>query len=207
MTDKETGFFVNARLWEPIQPIDRGDRYEDPLQEALEKEGLGEVTGGGSLLGNNGEIEYVDIDMELVSTDGIEVVKAALEAAGAPAGSLLLYERDGEHVEVGFGRTQGLAIYLDGVGLPDQVYEQSNIDDLADMIIVALGNGALGEIHGSWQGPERTAIYIYGRSAEEMFAAVEKVLRDYPLCQNAIVVIGHGRSSPNPREVVIPIMP
>jgi hypothetical protein len=36
---------VLARVYEHIEPIDRGDRYEDPLQATLEKMGIGRVTG------------------------------------------------------------------------------------------------------------------------------------------------------------------
>ena len=39
---------VLARVYEHIEPLDRGDRYEDPLQATLEKIGIGRVTGGGS---------------------------------------------------------------------------------------------------------------------------------------------------------------
>ena len=42
---------VLARVYEHVEPIDRGDRYEDPLQATLEKIGIGRVTGGGSQLG------------------------------------------------------------------------------------------------------------------------------------------------------------
>jgi len=47
--------FVVARLWEPIQPLDRGDRYEDPLDAALSAAGWGDVTGGGSQLTDHNE--------------------------------------------------------------------------------------------------------------------------------------------------------
>jgi hypothetical protein len=39
---------VGARLYEQIEPIDRGDRYEDPLQTVLDDTDVGRVTGGGS---------------------------------------------------------------------------------------------------------------------------------------------------------------
>ena len=37
---------VVARLYEHIEPIDRGERYEDPLQAALDETNAGRVTGG-----------------------------------------------------------------------------------------------------------------------------------------------------------------
>ena len=40
---------VTAELNHRIGPIDRGDRYEDPLEKALAERGYGEVDGGGAL--------------------------------------------------------------------------------------------------------------------------------------------------------------
>ena len=50
---------VLARLYEGIGPMDRGERYEDPLQAVLESAGVGEITGGGSQLAEKGEFEDV----------------------------------------------------------------------------------------------------------------------------------------------------
>ena len=41
---------VIARLNDRAQPIDRGERYEDPLDAFLKANGLGEVSGGGTQL-------------------------------------------------------------------------------------------------------------------------------------------------------------
>ena len=60
---------VLARVYEHIEPIDRGDRYEDPLQATLEKMGIGRVTGGGSQLDELGEIAYADVEIELANVD------------------------------------------------------------------------------------------------------------------------------------------
>ena len=48
---------VIARLNDRAQPMDRGDRYEDPLDAFLKANGLGEVSGGGTQLLETGEIE------------------------------------------------------------------------------------------------------------------------------------------------------
>ena len=44
------GDVITARLNAKVQPIDRGDYYEDPLTDTLQAKGLGEVTGGGTQL-------------------------------------------------------------------------------------------------------------------------------------------------------------
>jgi hypothetical protein len=57
--------FVYAQLTDRIMPLDRGERYEDPLQEALELRGLGKVTGGSTQMAQTNEIEYVGVDIDL----------------------------------------------------------------------------------------------------------------------------------------------
>ena len=61
---------VIARMYEHIGPIDRGDRYEEPLQTVLESMNIGRVTGGGSQLNELGGIEFADIEIELAIAGG-----------------------------------------------------------------------------------------------------------------------------------------
>ena len=56
---------VIARLNARLQPLDRGSLYEDPLDAALQEAGIGRVTGGGTLMSEEGEIELCDIEVEL----------------------------------------------------------------------------------------------------------------------------------------------
>ena len=107
---------VIATLNDRIQPRDRAERYEDPLNLLLETRGLGAVTGGGSQQGDDGEIEQVDVEVELgdPADDRLELLSKALEILGAPVGSVL---RAGER-EVPFGRLEGLGLYLNGTDLP-----------------------------------------------------------------------------------------
>jgi hypothetical protein len=103
-----------------------------------------------------------------------------------------------------FGVTEGLAVFLDGISLPDPVYAACNCDELADKLEQSLAFDPTAEIRGSWQGPEETVIFIYGRDAEQLNAAIQPVLLAYPLCQNARVVVRHGNPALAPREVRIP---
>src|SRR5687768_3376394 len=119
---------VLARLYEYIEPIDRGDRYEDPLDAALGKASLGRVTGGGSQLDELGGITFADIEIELANLDDApRVVADALEAAGAPQGSELLLASD-ESVLREFGTHQCLAVFLDGISLPAEVYAELDFE-------------------------------------------------------------------------------
>jgi hypothetical protein len=174
---------VLARVYEHIEPIDRGDRYEDPLQATLEKMGIGRVTGGGSQLNELGEI-----------------VAEALETAGAPQGSELIQTSD-DRVLREFGKLQCLAIYLDGTSLPDEVYANLDFEAVVAAIGAAAGDNSY---RGLWQGPQETGIFFFGPDAEAMFARVEPVLRPLPIGQNARVVIRHGKQSLTPREIRMP---
>jgi hypothetical protein len=90
---------VIAHIPEHIEPIERAERYEDPLQDALAISGLGVITGGGSQLTPTGDIAFVEVELALANLDGaLEVVKRILEEAEAPAGSQLLFRRNGRDV-------------------------------------------------------------------------------------------------------------
>lgn len=190
---------VIARLYEYIEPIDRGNRYEDPLQAALEAAQAGAVTGGGSQLNESGGIEFADVEIEVANLDAaIDLVANTLEAAGAPQGSEIRHEAN---VVRAFGRQQCLAIYLDGTSLPDEVY--ANLD--FDQVVADIGNAAGPDsFHGCWQGPEETGLYFFGSNAEDMFTRVEPLLRTLPIGQNARVVVGHGKDNPESRMVRMP---
>lgn len=110
---------LNARL----MPIDRGELYEDPLIEEFEANGLGEVTGGGTMQAKSGEIDYCGIDVDVFDLEkGIEFLLDFFKRVKAPRGSKLQY-RDGEtEVERPFGVMEGLALYLNGTDLPAETY-------------------------------------------------------------------------------------
>ena len=191
---------VIARFYEHIEPIDRGARYEDTLQAVLDQKKAGQVTGGGSQLNEDGGIAFADVEIELANLDdALGIVSQALEKSGAPQGSQLIDEQGGVLRE--FGTHQCLAIFLDGVSLPDEVYADLDFDAVVSEIGAAAGPDSF---HGFTQGNEETGLYFFGSNADDMFARVEPVLRGLPIGQNARVVIRHGKQSVNPREVRMP---
>ena len=192
---------VVARLYEHIEPIDRGDRYEDPLQATLDQTNAGRVTGGGSQLNELGGIVYADVEIELANLDAaLAIVSEALEKSGAPQGSELIHAKD-DRVLREFGTSQCLAIYLDGTSLPDEIYADLDFEAVVSEIGAAAGRDSY---RGCWQGPEETGIFFFGSDADDMFARVEPVLRRLPIGQNARVVIRHGKQNLNPHEVRMP---
>jgi hypothetical protein len=95
---QEPGLFVVVHIPVSIEPMERGSKYEDPLDAALRAQGLGEVSGGGTLLGaprpdGSSEVESVDIDVDLVDAErGLPALRAELKKLNPPQGTELSYE-------------------------------------------------------------------------------------------------------------------
>jgi hypothetical protein len=205
MAEVEYAEPVIARIWGAVEPIDRGEQYEDPLEAVLAEHALGTITGGGSQLSEKFEIVFADIELQLANREeALELARKTLDELGAPVGSELLLDDNGKDVVVPFGTQEGVAVYLDGLTLPQQVYEDYDINELADRMTDALTSAEAGAIRGSWAGPEETAIYVYGKSAEGIFAALKPILSSYPLCQNSRVVLRCGNPKLGPREIRLP---
>ena len=175
-----------AKLNARILPLDRGDRYEDPLIEALAGNGYGEVTGGGTGQSENGEMTIaastsISATSRRACRSSASSFRIAARRAARPSNTSV----NGEKVEVPFGFLEGLAIYLNGTDLPDEVYEKCDVNELYDEINRLLGDR--GDIQGHWQGPTETALYLYGYSADEMKSLIANHLANYPLCQKARV--------------------
>ena len=175
-----------ARLNAKLQPMHRGEIFEDPLDEALRKASLGSVTGGGTQLAKTREIECCDIEIEVstasegVATSIIEV----LERLGAPKGSKLILESQDR--EIPFGSNEGLAVYLNGVDLPKETYKECDSNFVYSEFDRLLEG--IGQVYSYWQGPEETAFYMYGNSFVTMRDRLDEFISTYPLCKRCRVV-------------------
>jgi hypothetical protein len=96
---------------------------------------------------------------------------------------------------------QAVIVYLDGTGLPDEIYEKYDSSTIEDRLIEVIDHDGLGEFDGNEFGPAETALYMYGPDADRLFAGIEGTLRGYPLCQGARVVIRYGGPGSNEKEV------
>ena len=121
----ESPHFVFVRIPEPIGPLDRAAKYEDPLNESLQAQELGEVTGGGSMLSapktdGSRDIEWVGVDVDLVDLDrGLALMKRKLVALKVPLGTVLEYESGGQNLELRLG-TKGWAHHPSHANAPQQ---------------------------------------------------------------------------------------
>ncbi|PJJ79489.1 hypothetical protein [Mucilaginibacter auburnensis] len=187
-TDKASeGVFIIAQLNDKIMPIDRGEVYEDPLDELLKLKGYGEISGGGTLLELNNEVSYCDVEINLnvePSPEIIHEIVTKLELLGAPKGSKLIIESTGQTIP--FGKLEGLAIYLDGINLSDEVYANLDLEAIDTKLKELTSNKS--EVVRYWQGNTETALYFYNASFSQMKEAIAEFVDTDPECENARIV-------------------
>lgn len=94
--------FVYVFLPEALGPIDRGDKYEEPIIDELERLGLGEVSGAGTSLGDerpDGTRPIVACGID-IQTDDVVATRAALRTLlpklGCLRGTQLHYRISGK---------------------------------------------------------------------------------------------------------------
>lgn len=169
---------VNVQLNARYQPIDRG-AYVDLTGRFLQEKGWGSLGDGeGTMLSPTGEPEFCDFDI-LVPAEHLNDVTAALDKVFfVPKGSKLLIGDE----ERPIGQQEGLALYLNGTDLQDEVYRTSDINAVIGSLESHLGEER-GRFLSFWQGPKETALYFYGPSYQAMKAALEEIIPEHPLCE------------------------
>ena len=185
-TSKPLKQMLVAQLNAKLQPMDRGEHFEKPLEAVLRKEGWGELDGGGTMQERSGEIAFCDVSVlvDEANDESAALLIAALEALGAPKGSRVTASPSSK--EYKFGRTEGLAVYLNGTDLPDDVYKECDSNFVVSEFERLLGSE--GRVLSHWQGPTETALYIYGSSFQTMQDLLSPFIKSYPLCQKCRVI-------------------
>ncbi|MBP6080048.1 MULTISPECIES: hypothetical protein [unclassified Providencia] len=173
---------LNARL-DPERRADLEDAI-DEVMKGMEKNI--HVTGGGTLLSDNGEAQECDIELALADAndENISLIIQLFTSMLAPKGSRLFIH--GEDTKIDFGTDEGLALYFNGTELSDEVYENGDINEVFDTLDEAVED--IGSIHSVWDGPTETAFYFYGTSFAEMEAVLKPHLDTIALCQKARIV-------------------
>ena len=108
MSELDVDRFVYLKIPADIGPLVRAERFEDPIDDALAQEGLGEVSGGGSSLGlarpdGSRPIEFCGIDIDCSDREAtLALLRVLLPGLGLPAGSELHYTAGGQRLQDAF---------------------------------------------------------------------------------------------------------
>lgn len=92
--------FIYVKLLGHIEPIERGE-IEDRIEPLLREANLGEVSGGGSQLGDarpdgTRPIEFCGIDIDTADRNAaLELLRSLLPTLEVPAGTELHYTKEG----------------------------------------------------------------------------------------------------------------
>jgi hypothetical protein len=172
--------FLTVRINDKCEPIDRGDMYEDPLNDALEEKKLGEVTGGGSQLNDQYQVEYCELEVCITGDldEAKKVIIETLENNGLPKGSKIILNDE----ETLIGNHDVLALHFDNVNLPESVYEENNINNVLTEIEELLGD--CGQRNSHTSSNEETVVYYGGVSFAIMKEKIEQYVASHPLCKN-----------------------
>lgn len=186
MTEQAETSIITVSLNARLAPMDRGD-LEDAVNDFMEGNGHPiRVVGGGTLLSDIGEVQECDLEVEVENLDAekFQLVKDVFEAMLAPKGSRIINHIANETIN--FGQHEGLALYLNGTDLPDEVYktcDSNHVYDECERLIEGVGM-----INSYWQGDKETALYMYGKSYEEIYQRISDFVKTYPLCQQCRIV-------------------
>lgn len=99
--DFDAELFVYIKIPDAIQPLDRSEIFETAIDTALAYDGIGQVSGGGSLLGRihsdgTRTIEFCGIDVDATDRDAaLTILRGLLPDLGAPVGTELHYTAKG----------------------------------------------------------------------------------------------------------------
>ena len=176
--------YLTARINARLQPIDRGDMLEDPLDEFMRKKNWGAVTGGGTQLSDNGGIAFCDLEIGVreASDEILSSICAHLETLGAPKGSRLLRDADDDDGDGRlFGVTEGFAFHFNNTEVPEDIQESHQVGSVFEAMQEALGKAA--RLTGYWNGQAETSVYFYGDSYAEIAARLAPILAENPRCQ------------------------
>lgn len=176
-TATPAAFTFTARLNARLQPGHCQELFVDPLAAWLLEARQGAVGIGESGVTVDDEVQYIDLRIALLDGRELDAVVEALEELGAPLGSTLRLA-DGQQRT--FGKLEGLALYLDGQNLADEVYEQCDPHEVFEQVGRAIAG--IGDVCSFWQGGAETALYLYGSSFAAMHDAIAGFLASYPLC-------------------------
>ena len=177
LEESQEMIFVIINLNARLQPIHRGEFFEDLFEEVLAHHGIGTVTGGGTLQKPSGEICNCDIEINIRKNQVSNFLSFLNKVDIIPKGSKLEY--DDNNVEI--GSAEGLALYLNRNELSEEVYKNNDVNILIGELEASLGD--TGQWLSYWEGGMEIGLYYYGKSFIEMKEKMSYIIQSHPLCE------------------------
>lgn len=172
---------ITLHLNMKLAPFDRG-QLEDFLEEALQNENLGTVTGGGTLTDKTGEVKNCDIEITLTDKKHFSTFVNLIHKIKLARGSKIIHGKK----SIDIGELEGLAIYLNGTDLEKEVYQNCDVNYVITELTKLLDG--VGHMYSYYEGDLETALYFYGISFKKMEEAIQSFTANYPLCEKCRIV-------------------
>lgn len=174
------GYFARAVLPLRLEPAEAEARLVAPLAQAMDLAGLGRISAMGIEPDASGEPAQLTLDFSLPG-DGPDILKSLariLDDLGAPKGSVIGNAECPDLLT--FGTAQGLGLYLDRADLGPTGADHRDVVRACQRAL----KGA-GVYRGAFSTSDRTALYFYGHSFQNMQSAITYVMSTNPKCRNA----------------------
>jgi hypothetical protein len=179
--------YVTLNINEKLMPIERGDLYEDPLNNFLMENNFGETTGGGTAQQQNGEIESIDVELDLYVSQNSTIADLKkshgkmltalidkINSLGIPKGSKFILDVE-DFIEV--GTKEGIGVYFSFDGLEKGTIDFNEV--FKDLKKITQDNP---EVARYCETQDFLALYFYGDSFEIMKKNVVSYLTEkYPI--------------------------
>ena len=146
-----------------------------PLAAKLAVVGLGGVTEATVRRDSHGDACGIDLFLALTipTLETLKTVALILEDMNAPVGSSIrLVDGGTPHI---FGRTEGLGLYIGGLGETDAGTIQTDVLEVCKSALADTGS-----FQGWSQMKDRTVLYFYGENFSAMRRALTRVLETRP---------------------------
>lgn len=178
---KEKYISITLQMNAKLQPFHRAD-FEDMIETILKEKKAGEIVSGGSLLLPTGEISCCDIEFSIIENQVDSFLSFLNQIHFIPKGSKILMK----DTVMNIGKSEGLGLYLNGTDLPVEVYQNSDINELIELLDNTLEG--IAERLSHWEGNKETALYYYGPNFETIKDKILPITQTYPLCEKCRIV-------------------
>ncbi len=163
----KTYTYVNLRINMQLNLVDLEKYFEEPIQSDMDKNGIGEITGDGMPLDDNGIPYAADIEIEVEKSE-IDELKNILNSYKLPSGSYL--EIDGEVVEE-YGDLNVVELQVDNLSKEraEKVFNDLKEKMKDKYVYTSVYNYNFGKID---------KIYFCGENMEEMRGIIDQYIEE-----------------------------